>query len=284
MFRIGLINRAAFYSLIMILTLAFNAAAQQVVPLKGTLDPSDLVTLETRPGVTVSFQVVKPTSDPIAVVVLFAGDHGNLQLSQNDGFLNMKWGSGNFAIRTNGELLLEDIIAVLIDAPSDRQSKEGMLGGFRSGAEHAADVTAVVDYLKKTYKAPVWLHGTSRGTESVANSASRNIPGISGIVLSSSISKTNNSGESILQRPLDKITVPALVLAHKDDGCEKTPPEDAQNIANAMTNSPKVEVKLFEGGSKPKSGPCYARSQHGFLGIELDVLDSIVTFIKENKG
>lgn len=150
----------------------------------------------------------------------------------------MKWGNGNFVIRTHSELLLEDFIAVLIDAPSDHQTNRGMLGGFRNSTEHADDIAAVIGFLKKSYNVPVWLHGTSRGSESVSNAASRNIPGISGIILSSSISKTNNSGGSILERPLDKITVPALILAHKDDACDKTPPEDAKRIAQAMTALP----------------------------------------------
>jgi len=255
-----------------------------VVPLKGTIDPSDMVILDTRPGVTVTFQVVKPTADPVAAVILFAGDHGRLQLSQVDGYPVMKSLSGNFAIRTHSELLIEDIIAVIIDAPSDHQGSDGMRGGFRNTAEHATDIAAAVNYLEKTYKVPVWLHGTSRGSESVANAASRNVPGLSGIILSSSITETNSAGESILKRPLDKIRIPVLVLAHEDDECEKTPPNDAEYIGKALTSSSKVEVKIFEGGSEPKSGPCQARSPHGFLGIEFDVLEFIVKFIKENKG
>ena len=129
---------------------------------------------------------------------------------------------------------------------------------------------------------PIWLHGTSRGSESVANAASRTIPGLSGIILSSSVTKNNKTGESILQRPLDRINIPALVLAHKGDGCHVTPPEGAQQIADAMAASPKVAVKMFDGGKKPKSGPCGARSEHGFFGIEKKVLKTIAKFIKEN--
>ena len=276
------LNRIAFQSLLVLLTLSFNAAAQQVVPLKGTDTPSEMVRLDTRPGVTVTFQVVMPKVAPLAAVILFAGGSGKLGLAHKNGRAKMKSGKSNFAIRTGKHLLKENIIAVRLDAPSDRQDKDGMGGGFRNGTDHAKDIAAVVYYLKKTYDVPIWLHGTSRGSESVANAASRTIPGLSGIILSSSVTKNNKTGESILQRPLDRINIPALVLAHKGDGCHVTPPEGAQQIANAMAASPKVAVKLFDGGKNPKSGPCGARSEHGFFGIEKKVLKTIAKFIKEN--
>lgn len=274
---------AAFF--LFALTVSFNtASAQQVVPLKGTIDPSDMVTLESRPGVTVTFQVVKPSAPALAAVVLFAGGHGNLQLSQNDGYPLMKYGANNFVIRTHSELLYEDFIAVLIDAPSNRKSSDGMFGGFRNSEKHTKDISAVVSYLKNTYDLPVWLHGTSAGTESVANAASQNVSGVSGIVLSSSVTETTRKHVSILEQELDKATVPVLVLAHEGDGCRVTPPQDAERIAEAFSASPKVEVRMFAGGNKPKSKPCEARSQHGFFGLELDVIDAIVAFIRANSG
>lgn len=78
MFRFRILNQIVVLSLIVVLAFTFNASAQQVVPLKGVLDPSEMVTLDTRPGVSVTFQVIKPAADPTAIVVLFAGGHGNL--------------------------------------------------------------------------------------------------------------------------------------------------------------------------------------------------------------
>ena len=39
---------------------------------------------------------------------------------------------------------------------------------------------------------------------------------------------------------------------------------------------------LLSGGDPPKSDPCEAMSQHGFLGIEGQAVDAIAKFIKAN--
>jgi hypothetical protein len=54
-----------------------------------------------------------------------------------------------------------------IDAPSDRQSNP-YLGGFRQRPEHVEDVKAVFAWIKRQANIPVWLVGTSRGTQSAA--------------------------------------------------------------------------------------------------------------------
>lgn len=47
-----------------------------------------------------------------------------------------------------------------------------------------------------------------------------------------------------------------------------------------MSNSPRKKVLIVEGGDPPKSDPCEALSQHGFLGIEKQVVAAIADFIK----
>ena len=80
--------------------------------------------------------------------------------------------------------------------------------------------------------------------------------------------------------PLDRIRVPALVVAHEDDECWATPPGGAEWIAESLVNASRVEVKMFSGGDPPRSKPCQARSAHGFLGIEQKVVAAIAAFIK----
>ena len=46
-----------------------------------------------------------------------------------------------------------------------------------------------------------------------------------GLVLTSSMSVSNRKGIAVTEMPLEKITVPTLVVAHRQDGCSKTPPE-----------------------------------------------------------
>ena len=46
-----------------------------------------------------------------------------------------------------------------------------------------------------------------------------------------------------------------------------------------MVNARIVELKYFKGGDAPQSRPCKALSQHGFYGIESQVVDAIARFI-----
>jgi len=121
-----------------------------------------VVDIPTRPGVTQRMIVLAPP-DPKAAVVLFPGGHGGLQVFANG---SMKWGEGNFLVRTRQLFVDQGLLVVVVDAPSDRQSAP-FLQGFRQKPEHAADVKAVIAWLRETAKVPVWLVGTSRGTQSV---------------------------------------------------------------------------------------------------------------------
>ncbi len=77
--------------------------------------------------------------------------------------------------------------------------------------------------------------------------------------------------------------VPTLIASHSGDRCLVTPPSDAETIRRALAKSPKVEVMMFEGGLPARSDACEAQSEHGFLGIEGQVLDSIAAWIKATR-
>jgi len=173
-------------------------------------------------------------------------------------------------------------MVAVVDAPSDHQSKNGMLGGFRDSPEHVRDIDTVIEYLRKEVDVPVWLIGTSRGTESAAHIAINSKQHPAGLVLTSVMSVPNYKGTSVTEMELERITIPTLVVANSDDGCHMTPPEGANRIAEMLTNSKKIEVKLYSGGDTPKSKPCRALAYHGFLGLEKEVVAYISEFIKSN--
>ena len=43
---------------------------------------------------------------------------------------------------------------------------------------------------------------------------------------------------------------------------------------------PRKELLAFDGGDSPQSGPCEARAAHGYFGIDAQVVDAIVAWIK----
>ena len=145
------------------------------------------------------------------------------------------------------------------------------------------DIEAVINYIRSINDKPIWLVGTSRGTESAAYVAVHLNSKIDGLVLTSSISKTNNKGASVADLPLDKITVPVLAIHHTQDACKATRPSVVKDIKRKAYNSSRVEVKRFTGGDEPiSSNPCQARTYHGYLGIEQDVTNYIGSFIQQN--
>lgn len=242
---------------------------------------ADLISLNTRSGVEQKFILMTPDS-PKASVILFAGGKGALSLSSLFGSPKMNWGKNNFLVRTRNLFVKQGFQVAVVDAPSDKQSKRGMLDGFRDSREHVEDIDHVINYLREKVSAPVWLVGTSRGTESATNIAIYSKQDPDGLVLTSSISVENGGGTAVTEMELGNIKIPTLIVGNTDDACRKTPPEGSNEIAGMLVHSKKVEVKMFSGGDTPTSKPCQAMSYHGFLGIESEVVSYISNFIKSN--
>ena len=238
---------------------------------------ASLVTLDTRPGVTQQIIVEQPSNSK-ANLVLFSGGKGKLRLNSNKYKTNK-----NFLVRSRHLFTDNNYTVILVDAPSDKQGRLGMLKGFRNSQKHVQDIKAVINYIRSINNKPIWLIGTSRGTESAAYAAVHLNSKIDGLVLTSSISKTNNKGTSVTDLPLDRITVPVLAIHHIQDACKTTRPSVVKDIKRKAYNSSRVGVKLFTGGDIPiSSNPCQARTYHGYLGIEQDVTDYIGDFIQQN--
>jgi hypothetical protein len=85
---------------------------------------------------------------------------------------------------------------------------------------HAADLKAVIAWVRKSSRTPVWLVGTSRGTQSVAYVATElsGTDGPDGIVLTSTI-LTDGKSRAVPAMPIGKIRIPVLVVHHEQDGC-----------------------------------------------------------------
>jgi predicted esterase len=238
---------------------------------------ADIITFGTRIGVTQQILIESP-DNPRANLILFAGGKGKIKLN-NGKYKNNK----NFLVRSRQLFIDRGFATILIDAPSDKQGKLGMLKGFRNSQKHVQDIEAVIEYIRTSNNKPIWLVGTSRGTESAAYAAVHLNDKIDGVVLTSSISRTDNKGTSVTDLALDKITVPVLAIHHKEDKCKATIPKVIKNIKSKAYNSSRVETKLFSGGDEPISkNPCQARTYHGYLGIEGEVVNFMYDFISEN--
>lgn len=249
---------------LLLLMLSFTAAAQNL----RTVD------IPTRPGVTQRVLALTP-DNPKAAVILFAGGDGYLGLSP-DGKLQR---GGNFLVRSRQLFADGGLVTVVIDSPSDKQSYP-YLSGYRQTADHVADIKAVIAWLREQHKLPVWLIGTSRGTQSVGYAATQLPPaegGPDGIVLTSSIVRDPRS-RPVTDMALERIRVPALVVHHRQDGCRVCLFQDVPAMFDKLSAAPRRELLAFDGGNDV-GDPCEARAYHGFNGIEREVVGAIAAWI-----
>ena len=78
--------------------------------------------------------------------------------------------------------------------------------------------------------------------------------------------------------PVETITVPTLVVHHRDDGCSVTPYSRAPALAARLTSAPRRAFLTFDGGTD-KGDACEAAGHHGYAGIETQVVDAIAAFV-----
>ena len=260
-------NRSLLYGIVLAAMLSWARP--------GYTQTSQTIDLPSRPGVTQRILVITPEK-PKAAVILFAGGDGGLNL-QADGSIPKL--AGNFLIRSRRLFVEQGLTTVLIDAPSDKQSHP-YLSGSRQTVEHVADVNAVIAWLRQQAKIPVWLVGTSRGTQSAAWVATQ-LPlafgGPDGIVLTATVLKDPRS-RAVPEMALDRIRIPVLVAHHRGDACRVCLFSDLPRLMDRLTTPPRQELMVFEGGIS-EGDPCQARAYHGFNGIEREVVTRIAAWI-----
>jgi pimeloyl-ACP methyl ester carboxylesterase len=237
---------------------------------------SRVVDIPTRPGVTQRFLYLSPAS-PKATVILFAGGDGGLGISPDGDF---KWGAGNFLVRARQLFADKGLAVAVVDAPSDRQSYP-YLTGFRQKPEHVADIKGVIAWLKQQNNLPVWLIGTSRGTQSAAFIATQLSPangGPDGLVLTSTI-LTDNQGRPVTDMALEKISIPVLVVHHEQDGCKLCAYSNIPRLMDKLPSGKRKELITMHGGND-RGDPCEAFAHHGFNGLESEVVEKIAAWIE----
>jgi hypothetical protein len=233
------------------------------------------VIVSRREGAEQGFLFTK-VKRPLASVILFAGGDGKLNIE--NGVINKL--RGNFLVRSRFKFASEGFNVAIVDSPSDVIN----LFGYRDELFHAVDIKGVIAYLREASDVPVWLIGTSRGTISAANAASRlKEGGANGLVLTSSLFLASNAGAlSLGDIDLGEIGVPTLFVHHKKDRCYVAPYGAVSSYMKGLKNAPKVEQIAFGGGLPAKGSFCGSQGPHGFLGIEDEVVRAIGNWIKAN--
>ena len=112
---------------------------------------------------------------------------------------------------------------------------------------------------------------------------------IDGLVLTSTVTRAPREWEIARSYPngvadmaLSEITVPTLIMSHREDRCNATPAADAAMLRMRLTKTSKAEIALLDGGDPPQSSPCEAKAAHGYFGIDAEAVDTIANFINSN--
>ena len=227
----------------------------------------EVVTLETRAGVTLKLLLITPDERTKGGFILFPGGDGKGHFGEKGGKIRL---SRNFLVRSSGLFVQKGFVAAIVDVPSDQS--RGMSYAFRASDEHFEDIKRVIGFLESKGVKPIFLVGTSLGTVSAASfGAAVSDPRIAGIILTASLSLLNLEAE--------KIKVPVLLVHHRDDWCKASPFEDALRLYRRMSQSPRVDFVEVLGGKPPESQPCEAMSAHGFLGKEREVVQVITDWV-----
>lgn len=236
-------------------------------------DQEGFHSLPTRDDVQLPLWLIEPDNATHSVI-LIAGGKGKIDIDESG-----IGKEGNFLVRTRNQFSNQGMVVAVIDKPSDKEK----LFRFRKTKKHAKDIKAVIAFLRKRHPdKPLWLVGTSRGSISAANVASRmhGKAGPDGIVLTSSVTrKSKKNFDSLEDIDLSSITVPTYIVHHENDECKVTPYDEAEELMEQLSS---VKVKEFKGvsGGDTASNPCKGKSYHGFLDIEDKVVKLIVDWIK----
>jgi hypothetical protein len=232
----------------------------------------EVVTLQTRPGVSLSFFIAGMGAvKPQAAALLLIGGGGNIRLRMEEG--QVKFGQQNFLPRSRREFIAEGILPVILDNPTDQQAGAGMSDDFRASAAHTADLRAVIAEVKRRYPGlAVFLVGTSRSTISAAHQGRALGSELAGVVLSSSLFWVGRQ-PALSAFDFSSVKIPLLVVHHRHDACQHTPYRDAERLG---ARYPLVSVK---GGKPPETGPCDPLAPHGFYGKEAETVGAIASWM-----
>lgn len=244
-------------------------------------EAAQVVDLPSRPGIKERMLVVEPDK-PLAVLVLMTGGSGRIGIDDNGSLRN----EGNFLVRSRMLFVQRGYAVVLLDVPSDRDRPAYLRGDFRASDEHAADIGAAIAWAHRKWALPVWLVGTSRGTQSVAY-AGIALTGPSapdGLVLSSTILAAGRlaAASPVQELALEKMRVPVLVTHHEQDQCQVCPPS---LLPALMAKLPPATSRLItDQGGRSVGAFCEALAFHGYNGIEDKVVADIAAFVAANPG
>jgi hypothetical protein len=219
-----------------------------------------------------------PAREARASVVLMEGGNGLLALDATGTIIN----NGNFLIRSADLFLRQGLNVMMPDTAPAHPA--GLTDAIRLSATHAAELQGFVNAAITRWGKPVWVVGTSNGSISTVTAAGFQpaLSGLSGVVLTSSVTVLPTALQPTFNLYASRITVPTLVVWHRDDHCSISPPAGSANLFTLIPSGHK-DSRSFVHGHSVATDPCGAFSEHGYAGIEEEVVEEIAEFIRGDR-
>jgi len=207
-------------------------------------------------------------------LALFPGAPGILKIRDEGGEPRFEL-RGNFLVRSRRHWLDEETLVVVVDAPSDQWGTFDH--EFREQPRYGADVAALLKEVGQRHGVEDWTFiGTSEGSVSAFHAARMN-PGLARrVILTSSLFLPSRNGPGLSRVNWEELSAKVLWLHHEDDPCSYTMYADALRFAE-KSRSPLLTVR---GGGPYRGEPCQAQSAHGFVGVEVDTIKAMRSWLK----
>lgn len=230
----------------------------------------ELFKVLTPRNVTVDVVSRVPPNANAALVILIGGS-GVLSIANDR--LDRSFG---FPTRSRDFWWAYSIATFVVDAPSDRLGKDGILDPvWRAGPQHTADLEAVVKAVADRFNGPIVIWGHSNGAMSVANAASLRHKQVK-LYLHSGPAHINR-GTNFLGEV--EYTAPVFVLQHAKDGCNASLSKDVESFMRNV-KAPSKKLTVLDGGSDALSGACGAFAPHSFFGMEKTAIDTLAQEVR----
>jgi hypothetical protein len=238
---------------------------------------AEAVTIDTTFTVrTPPVRLDKPARAARASVVLMTGGNGLLSLDATGTIINS---TGNFLIRSANLFLRHGLNVMMADAAPAHP--RGLNDATRLSATHAAELQGFINAAVNRWGGPVWVVGTSNGSISTVTAGGFQpaLAGLRGVVMTSPVTQLPFADQPTFNLHASRITLPALVVWHRDDHCSFSPPAGSAVLFTVIPSADKAS-RTFEHGHSVATDPCDGFSEHGYAGIEEEVVEKIAAFIR----
>jgi pimeloyl-ACP methyl ester carboxylesterase len=238
---------------------------------------AEAVTVDTTFTVrTPPVRLDRPARSARASVVLMTGGDGLLSLDATGTIINS---TGNFLIRSADLFLRHGLNVMMADAAPAHPG--GLNAATRLSATHAAELQGFINAALNRWGKPVWVVGTSNGSISTVTAGGFQpaLAGLTGVVITSPVTNLSLANQPTFNLYASRITVPALVVWHQEDHCSLSPPAGSATLFAVIPSAGKAS-RTFEHGHSVATDPCGAFSEHGYAGIEEEVVKKIAEFIR----